>query len=69
MIKRKHGEDVDVEIVYDKNGRRETVLPPKRRKFSDPENARPTQFHGVPEAERAVDSEGRMLPFSLEWPE
>lgn len=30
---------------------------------------RPTQFHGVPLEERAVDSEGNRLPWALEWAE
>ena len=29
----------------------------------------PTQFHAVPENERAVDANGKRLPWSLEWPE
>lgn len=30
---------------------------------------RPTQFHGVPLEERAVDSHGNRLPWALEWAE
>lgn len=66
--KRKNGQDIDIEIVHGKNGRRETILTPtpKKQKMSDLANGRPTQFHGVPLEERAVDSQGRTLPWSLE---
>ncbi|MCJ1467210.1 hypothetical protein MMC07_005833 [Pseudocyphellaria aurata] len=37
--------------------------------MSDPANGRPTQFHAVPLDERAVDSQGRTLPWALEWHE
>lgn len=30
---------------------------------------RPTQFHAVPVEERAVDRNGKKLPYALEWPE
>ena len=30
---------------------------------------RPTQFHGVPLEERAIDSKGNRLPWALQWPE
>ena len=30
---------------------------------------RPTQFHGVPLEERAVDAQGNRLPWALEWAE
>lgn len=32
-------------------------------------NGRPTQFHAVPVEERAIDSQGKTLPWALEWHE
>lgn len=31
--------------------------------------ARPTQFHGVPPDERALDANGTRLPWAYEYPE
>ncbi len=41
----------------------------KRQRMSAPIGGRPTQFHAVPLEERAVDSQGRTLPWALEWHE
>ena len=37
--------------------------------MSAPVGGRPTQFHAVPPEDRAVDSQGRTLPWALEWHE
>lgn len=48
----------------------ETDSASKRQKsVSDPDEGRPTQVHAVPLHERAVDSQGRVLPWGLEWHE
>ncbi len=41
----------------------------KRQRMSAPVGGGPTQFHAVPLEERAVDSQGRTLPWALEWHE
>ena len=38
----------------------------KRQRMSA-SGGRPTQFHAVPPEDRATDSQGRLLPWSLEW--
>ena len=54
--------------MHGEHGRRETVLPAKRQRIMpDPDGGRPTQIHAVPLEERAVDSQGRVLPWGLEW--
>lgn len=41
----------------------------KRKKMDFSLTGRPTQFHAVPVEERAVDRNGKKLPYALEWPE
>jgi hypothetical protein len=43
--------------------------PPKKLRMSLIGHGQPTQFHGVPLEERAIDSKGNRLPWSLEWHE
>lgn len=43
--------------------------PPPKTFIMSAEYGRPTQFHNVPIEERAIDSKGNRLPWSLEWPE
>ena len=42
---------------------------PKKAKMAFEGQGRPTQFHGVPLEERAIDSKGNRLPWALQWPE
>ncbi len=41
----------------------------KKAKMAFEGQGRPTQFHGVPLEERAIDSKGNRLPWALQWPE
>ena len=49
--------------------RAETERWRKRNKMDFGLTGRPTQFHAVPVEERAVDRNGKKLPYALEWPE
>ena len=60
---------VTIYITYTSAGREERLSETKRQKMSYSQYGRPTQFHNVPLEERAFDSKGNRLPWSLEWPE
>lgn len=65
--------EVNVIRVPGSNDRKEhPASPPKKRRTSlQMANGvgQPTQFHGVPFEERAIDSKGNRLPWSLEYHE
>ena len=80
-LKRRAGDETDADYYHDntwfENQRRirGTVgfeplkrSLPKRLRMS-PMGGLPTQFHGVPLEERAIDSKGSRMPWSLEWHE
>ncbi|KAL9098062.1 MAG: hypothetical protein Q9163_006203 [Psora crenata] len=64
-------EEERVTVYYTSEGRFEQVRPidppPSKRRAMDAGHGRPTQIHGVPLEERALDSKGNRLPWGLEW--
>lgn len=55
------------EDIYGSDSLQESLTRDKKRLAMSA--GRPTQFHAVPAEERAVDSHGNTLPWSLEWHE
>ncbi|KAL9579963.1 MAG: hypothetical protein Q9212_004777, partial [Teloschistes hypoglaucus] len=81
-VKRKSEEDHledHYEVLQRESGPRRIYhgarLSPKQQKLNAQHEilamggGQPTQFHGVPYEERAIDENGNRLPWALEWPE